>query len=137
MKSALIALAILSAPVSLTAAGCASIEQVAPKSVRAAYADAEVALVGALNVAVALHQSGVISRDEFIVIFAKLEEAAGVLNTAYAMIRVGETAAAGVSVEKVATVLSEIALALSVRAETTPPPPPRQPVPTQGRAVVI
>lgn len=137
MKRLLIALALSVAPI-VPLASCASFEQVAPKSVRAVYADAEVAVVGALNVAVALYQSGIISRDEFVVVFAKLENIAAGLNRAYALIRAGETISAGPTVAELSDALSAIALELSVRAEQAPPPaPPPQPVPTQSRPVVI
>jgi len=111
----------------LTLAGvtaCASFEQVAPKTPRAALADAETAFIGAIEITSGLYNAGVIDRDATVRLAAKFVEISDALDVAHRLLKAGETLAASRSIEEIAVTLSAIALELAIARETENAAPP-------------
>lgn len=126
MRKIFIAFALALSPLTL-AAGCATFEQVQPKTPRQALADADVALVGVADVAGTLYGAGYLSHADVARIAVILRDVSDKLDQAHTLLKAGETLAASKSIADVTAALAAISLELSTRSET-PTPKPAPPV---------
>lgn len=106
---------------------CASFTQPqAPKTPRQYVADAEIALIGSIEVVSALRVRGYISAEQTDRFIREFERIGGVIDTARALISVGDATTARTNLLAALDQLSAIALQLSQAAENyregAPPP---------------
>lgn len=127
LRARLLAALLCAAPLSVTSA-CATFEQFVPKSPREAYADAEIAFAGAVNVAIILAGRGVLSADELSALSTEFVRLSAALDTARTLLTAGEDLAAARSLVEITAALSRISLALSLKAEQPAQPQPAAPV---------
>lgn len=123
MRSIALALSLACAPLALAGA-CATFEQVAPKSPRAALAQADIAFVGVVDVAIALHARGALSDAQISELGVQLQSLSAKLDTAHALFKAGEAAAVLTSAESITEALDALALQLSLLAEAAAPQSP-------------
>lgn len=132
MRSLLIAMALLVAPTG-TLAACASFEQVAPKSPRAALADAEIMFVGVIDVTSTLRQRGVLKPEETARLIQTFQTVSEALNLAHLLVATGDLVNANRTITETLATLSAVSLQLSLLAEANPVSAPPQPVASPTR----
>lgn len=120
LKRLILAFFLVCAPLGVTA--CASLgsafEQVQPRTVREGLALAEVSYVGAIKVAQDMHAAGILSsEDARNEVLPVLEQVAVALDTAHAMLRAGDEAAAGNHVNAALNALQVLSAELQRRAD--------------------
>lgn len=114
---------------------CASFEAVAPKSPRAALAEAEILFVGVLDVTSTLHARGLIEPAQMAALLQTYGNIAESLNAAHALLKAGDEIGSAQKVAGLVGTLNAISLQLSMVAESAAarppvePPPPSAPVP--------